>query len=331
MAGRPQQGSRTWENRLTYIEMQVDVTHAMPKALGHEQPLFLSAWIFIPNELAYLDGKAVVLAMLNGATYDKRYWHLEAPGQPPHSFAEHFRQTGAVVILLDHLGVGRSSRPTNGHLIDRHVAASAAQAALDDIFARLRAGTLHANLPPLPAFLKFGGGHSMGAMVLVTQQAEYETFDGLIVTGYTAIGVHLLQDGELVSGDLSPIDYGKPHYVTVPHSEVRESFFWPTTSAELIALDDSMTVEVPYVLIVQSSTAGIIAEEAARITVPVYICLGEIDVSPRPHDEPSFYRGSRHVTLHILPRSGHCQVYAETRAEMFNAIEGWIRCAAALT
>jgi hypothetical protein len=58
--------------------------------------------------------------------------------------------------------------------------------------------------------------------------------------------------------------------------------------------------------------------------VPVYICLGEIDVSPDPYSEPSYFRNSPQVTLHILKRSGHCQVLASTRVEMFDRINRWI-------
>jgi len=84
-------------------------------------------------------------------------------------------------------------------------------------------------------------------------------------------------------------------------------------------------VEVPCVLSRQSTMMGIVTEDAGRIDVPVYICLGERDVSPDPHAEPGYYRASSDVTLHILPRSGHCQNFATTRGEMYARIGGWIR------
>ena len=65
--------------------------------------------------------------------------------------------------------------------------------------------------------------------------------------------------------------------------------------------------------------------KAGAIRVPVYICLGERDVSPRPYDEPRCYHSSKDVTLHILPQSGHCQTFASTRMQMVNRIDGWIR------
>ena len=61
------------------------------------------------------------------------------------------------------------------------------------------------------------------------------------------------------------------------------------------------------------------------IDVPIYINLAERDVSPDPHAEPGFYKACRDITLHILPRSGHCQNFAETRLEMFDRIDRWVR------
>lgn len=93
----------------------------------------------------------------------------------------------------------------------------------------------------------------------------------------------------------------------------------------MIAVDDSLNVEVPCTLSRQSTMMGIVTEDAGRIETPVYICLGERDVSPRPHDEPSYYKESPYITLHILPKSGHCQNFASTRMEMYDRIDGWLR------
>ncbi len=57
----------------------------------------------------------------------------------------------------------------------------------------------------------------------------------------------------------------------------------------MLAADDALLVDVLYVLSTQSIIAGIVAEDAGRIDVPVYICLGERDVSPDPHAGPGYY------------------------------------------
>jgi alpha-beta hydrolase superfamily lysophospholipase len=307
-----------------YIATLIDVTAGVAEEISQGERLFVAAWIFVPRATKRADGKDVVFAFLNGATYDKRYWHVSVPGSSGYSMAEYLQERGNIVVLLDHLGVGESSRPLNGHLIDRHVAARASQMAVTEIFNRLVEGTLDPAVPPLPQFIRVGVGHSMGGMQLITQQASYRTFDRVVITGYTAIGVHMVQNGEHKSGYLGPMDYAQPKYITVSHDIVRETFFPPDIADEVLAVDKALTVHVPYALIVQSSTAGIIAREAGEIDVPVYILLGEVDVSPDPHSEPSYYRRSPHVTLHVLKGSGHCQVFASTRVEMFERIDHWV-------
>jgi hypothetical protein len=308
---------------MSYIATLIDVTDGLPKSIAQGQRLFISAWIFIPAQTKRAHGKCAVIVLINGATYDKRYWHLSVPGRSGYSMAEFLQDRGNVVVLLDCLGVGESSRPLNGYLLDRQIAARASQVAITEIFDRLTKGVLDPSVSPLSQFTKVGVGHSMGSMLLITQQAMYRTFDRLAITGYTAIGVHVVQNGEHKSGYLGPIDYSRPAYITVAHELVRESFFYPDVADDVVAVDSAITVDVPYVLIVQSSTSGIIAKDASEIDVPVYICLGEIDLSPSPHSEPSYYGNSPQVILHILKRSAHCQVFATTRAEMFDRIDRW--------
>ena len=73
------------------------------------------------------------------------------------------------------------------------------------------------------------------------------------------------------------------------------------------------------------------ATDVGRIDTPVYICQGERDNSPDPHKEPSYYRASRDVTLHILGGSGHCHNFATTRHELWDRMHGWSRSLAAAT
>ena len=106
---------------------------------------------------------------------------------------------------------------------------------------------------------------------------------------------------------------------------MRDTFHWDDVPEDVLAVDDSMMVDVPYVIGAQAATAGIVRDDAARIDVPIYINLGERDVSPDPHAEPGFYRASRDITLHILPRSAHCQNFANSRIEMYDRIDRWVR------
>ncbi len=307
---------------MSYIPVRIDVTSALPGDITEGRTIEIAAWVF-PATGAPPPVPSVV-ALLNGGSYDKRYFHFEVLGRSGYSTAEALAGRGHVVVLLDHLGVSESSRIPTQRKATRHVAALANHAAVTEIFARLATGSLDPSIQPMPRMLKVGGGHSMGGFQTITQQAEHATYERVLILGYTAIGVHLTINGEQVPAE-RPYDEAMGDYWRLDHAAIAESFHWGDVPSDVLEVDEALSVEVPQMLSNQSITIGIVTEDAGKIDVPVYICLGERDVSPRPYDEPGCYKRSRDVTLHILPRSGHCQSFASTRLEMIERIDGWIR------
>ncbi len=300
-----------------------DVTDVLPREVRGDRRLTIATWIFPPT--GPVAGTPTVVALLNGGTYDKRYFHVQVDGRTGYSMAEHLAACGHLVILLDHLGVGESGRAAKQMSVTRQVAAAANHAALQQAYRGLAQGALIPGMAPLDRFLKVGGGHSMGGMQTITQQALHATYDRVLILGYTAIGVHLCLGGQSVSAHPGDLDPAQPDYALRDRALLRATFHWDDVPDDVLAADDALLVEVPYVLSTQSITAGIVSEDAGRIAVPVYLCLGERDVSPDPHAEPGYYRASPDVTLHILPRSAHCQNFASTRQVMWDRIDAWIR------
>lgn len=303
------------------VDLRIDVSAALPAAITGGEPLEIALWLFLPDRLPE---RPAVISLLNGGTYDRRYFHFDVPGRSDYSCAEYLRARGHIVVLPDHLGIGASGRAKDQMQATRHVCAAANHVALEQVYASLAQGTLVPGLPPVPAFFKAGGGHSMGGFQTITQQAAHGTFDACLILGYTAFGVHLSVGGQPISADPGELDLTQPDYAKRDRAFLRSTFHWDDVPEDVIAVDDSLLVEVPYVLSTQSITEGIVREDAARIAVPIYINLGERDVSPDPHAEPGFYRASRDITLHILPRSGHCQNFANSRIEMYDRIDRWI-------
>lgn len=306
---------------MTPIAVRIDVSEFLPAEVTAGARVHIAAWVFPPTG-APVDA---VVALLHGGSYDKRYFHCRIPGRPGYSVAEALAGRGYCVVLTDHLGVGESSRSPNQMKVTRHVAALANHMAVTEIFRRLRQGSLHDSLAPMPGLLRVGGGHSMGCCQIITQQAEHATYDRILILGYTAIGAHAYVDGRLVGADPGPPDLTQRDYWTTDRSLYRTTFHWDDVPADVLAYDDSLCVDVPYMLLTQCLTAGIVSADAGRIDVPVYICLGERDCSPDPHAEPSYYGRSPYVALHILPRSGHCQTFASSRDEMIERIDRWIQ------
>ncbi|CAN7644104.1 hypothetical protein LJR225_005028 [Phenylobacterium sp. LjRoot225] len=310
------------------IPLSFDVTEALPAAATGGRRAAISGWLFFPDDLGRLGGRPAAITLGAGGSYDKRYHHAEIEGFPGYSAAEHLASLGNIVLLSDHLGVGESTRLLQQRNATRQVVAMANHAAVGQFYARLRSGGLHPDLPPIPDFARIGGGHSMGGMLTIIQQAEHRSYDGVMVIGYTAEGVHFTMQGQkLRAADFIPTE--GPDYSRNDRAALHEGFHWEDVPPAVIAADDLLAVETPACIGLDSIRTHIVKDEAARIDVPVYVCLAERDVSPDPHGEPAYYRSSRDVTLHILPRSGHCQTFAGTRRQMWDRMHHWSRGVAA--
>jgi len=309
---------------MSYVSIKIDVTDALPVDATQGATVEIAAWVFPPNTAKAPEVPSTIV-LLNGGTYDKRYFHVEVPGRSNYSVADEISARGHLVILPDHLGVWESSKLPDQRKATRRIAALANHAAVTEIYRRLEAGTLDPSIPPMPRFIKAGGGHSMGGSQSLAQQAEFETYDRLMIIGFTAIGVHAHVNGQRI-----PMPDVVPHweddYRLIQHRDLEAAaFHWDDVPQDVLEVDDALSAPVPREISGASVVQGIASEDAGRVTVPVYICLGEKDVSPRPYDEPSYYTSSKDVTLHILPRSGHCQSFASTRLEMIDRIDGWLR------
>jgi pimeloyl-ACP methyl ester carboxylesterase len=310
---------------MRYIAVKIDVTDALPQDVTDGALVEIAAWIFPPNPWA-APATPSTITLLNGGTYDKRYFHFEVPGREGYSAAEALAEHGHLVILPDHLGISDSSKLPDQKKATRRIAALANHVAVSEIYRRLKTGTLDPSIPGMPRFVKAGGGHSMGGCQSLAQQAEFETYERLLILGFTAIGVHADVNGERIP--MEEVTRGpKDDYIFTQHRDLAKTaaFHWVDLPDDVLEVDDQLSTPVPREIAVASVSMGIASEDASKIKVPVYICLGEKDVSPRPYDEPHYYTSSFDVTLHILPRSGHCQSFASTRMEMIDRIDGWLR------
>ena len=310
---------------MTPISLSFDVTDALPLEVTEGQRISIAAWLFIPEDRAQLGAKPVTMVLLSGGSYDKRYFHAEFPGCSGYSAAAYLASRGNIVLIPDHLGIGESSRAPNQRKATRHIVAQANHAAVSQFYAHLASGDLHETLPPLAHFLKVGGGHSMGGMQTIVQQAAHRTYDAVMILGYTAQGVHLAMRGnKLRAADFIPPG-DAPDYTANDRAPMRETFHWDDVPASLIAADDAQAVETPSHIGLDSIRTAIVIEDAATISVPIYLGLGERDVSPDPHAEPQYFRRCPDFTLHILPRAGHCHNFAGTRQLMWNRMHDWAR------
>src|SRR5215217_5998387 len=89
-------------------ELRLDVSASLP----FRESLHLAASVHLPA-LATGTPRAVLVCW-PGGSYARAYWDMHIDGHPGYSFADHMAAQGYVVVAADHLGVGASSKPSDG-------------------------------------------------------------------------------------------------------------------------------------------------------------------------------------------------------------------------
>src|SRR2546430_11763535 len=308
------------------------LTFDLSERIKSGEALSQTAWLFLPEQP--LMAKAVLLC-LPGGTYDKRYCHLEVPGHPGYSFAEHLTGQGYLVVALDHLAVGESSDPHASGELSLALLADGDAAVADQVRARLREGTLADGLPPLNLPM-IGVGHSMGGCLTVLVQARSRPSDAVVLLGYAA---HFNTYNKNYTSDdpaerateaemLFRTIYGVGPDVTswmVDRAIAHQVFHAPDVPAEVIAADDAAVSRMPVRAGVETGIPGYIQQDAAAIDVPVFLAFGTVvDLTPGPYTEPANYGASGDVTLYLVDGSAHCHNFSTNRTALWNRIGGWI-------
>jgi pimeloyl-ACP methyl ester carboxylesterase len=304
------------------------------------QPLRIAAEVRAPRQ-ASLGPAPVVLVCLPGGGMNRRFFDLmpegEAAGDISFSFARQMAGRGFITVLIDHLGVGESDRPEDGYALLPELLVQANQNALQQILAGLHAGSLLADLPPLPELVAIGVGHSMGAMLTLMQQARFRPYAALALLGFSTRGMpdylipearKLAENTEAVRAELVRLARAT---FQVPYPEVKPSpqgnSLFAGAAAEprgveaVKAARDKM-LPVPAFM---SMLPGNVAPEAAQIEVPLFLALGERDIAGPPHQVPAAFPNSRDICLHILAETGHSHFLFPARTGLFNRLGGWAR------
>ena len=291
------------------MEQAADLLVKIPvKTFEHDQHVV--AWIFVPDQFP---PRSVVFCV-PGGTFSKLYYHPDVGGAAGYSMAAFLRERGHLVVALDNLGVGDSSRPVDGAALDKTAMADANAQAVAFVVDHLRAGTLSPNLPVMGDIPVVGVGHSMGGLSSVVLQAKHGSFDALAVLGWTN------QQGTNTGHD-RPI---AESYTSVSRDSLRPFFHCSDVPESVMAADDRHVEPIPSGMLRDAGRDGVTAVEAAKIAVPVFICFGEFDLCPTPHLEPATYMASRDVTLLVLQGSAHNQNFAATRQTLFQRLANWI-------
>jgi pimeloyl-ACP methyl ester carboxylesterase len=276
-----------------------------------------------------------VWCCLPGGRCTTGYFDLVVDGDDTsYSMAAFLADAGCVVLAVDHLGTGRSSRADDEFLLTPEVVAAANHAAFTALLDRLAAGRLAPELSPAGPLAPIGLGHSMGGMLAMVEQARHATFGGVVNLGSGGDGLpQYLRDPGWATADLAAVraslaDLARVQFGSAPaagrpamafHARdvpaaVREAFARQTTNL------------IPACALASLLPSGTDPERAA-VTVPVFLGFGEHELCPDVHGTVRRYRSATDITLMVLAGSGHCHNQAGQRRQLWERLLAWARSA----
>jgi pimeloyl-ACP methyl ester carboxylesterase len=308
----------------TSIDLTVDVTDAA----GLGEPLTTAVTVTLPDERAdSADAPPIVCFGFPGGGYSRQYFTFDMPGASGGGQAGWHAARGWVFVSCDHLFVGESSAPSEPDKLSFEVVAAANAATVADVLARLADGSVHDGFPALRNPIAIGIGQSMGGCFTIVQQARHTTYAGVGILGFSGLhtalafppGTEPPANPFEIRADGLPAATWVFHYDDEPPDLVAQDMIgYPLR--DRVPVWGSATVPP---CATQMLDKGCVTDEAAAITVPVFVGVGERDVCPDPHAEPTAYSGSRDITVFVCPRMSHMHNFASTREQFWARLHAW--------
>jgi hypothetical protein len=319
------------------VEVTVDVT----EAAGLGDVLHTRATVTLP-ERGDVPRRPIVCFGFPGGSYSRGYYTFAMPGSNGVGQAGWHADRGWVFVSCDHVSVGDSTSPADPTRLTIENLAAANAATVEHIWARLLSGTLADDVRPLIDPVRLGIGQSMGGFLVMIQQGQHGTFDGIGLLGDSVYGAEFPVPPELgpmptphvprgqfpkeAPAAFGPRDDGLPiatygfHYDDEPEEIVRRDMLeWPTRQGEMPSWG---TPSIPLCALSMASP-GAGAVEAALVEVPIFLGWGERDVCQNPLREAAAFRRTSDVTIFVCPRMCHMHNFASTRERFWSRIEAW--------
>ena len=289
-------------------------THHFPlttKVVGLHGKASIAADVYFPHHMQH---PPVLFLLVAGDTFNRKaYWDLEI-GDGSYSCARYLAGQGFAVATFDSLGVGESVCELNGYELRPEIMAEALHDAQAQLRSKLTDGTLVLGQPLTPFTVLVG--HSTAALQAVIAQAHKQSADALIIQNMPDIPSAIPGFTEEVNRQLNSCN-------AVGYLKPPPEFFYPffygsyPPPAPLLAAIDRMAEPVPAQLLRSLYGAGVLAEYASDIEVPVLLTFAEEDPVLDPLYELSVYQRSPSRSLFIQAQAAHCGNFAPTRRELW--------------
>ena len=311
------------------IRRQIDVGNPLPG----EDPLVVGIDVTLPDP-SLLSVSPIVFFCVPGGGLNSRYYDLHVDGDARFSFAAAMAARGIITVAMDPLGIGASSKPRDGFNLTPEVVARAAALVCKGVISELCAGSFHSSVPPLPELISIGTGHSLGGLLIVLQQVQWRSFDGVALLGFGTGGLPSALDAELRSlagkpdrvreevVGLARARYAEPYFELPAAGRARAIYGGGAEPRALDALREARD-RVLATASVFAIVPGSSAPDAANIDVPVFLAVGDKDMCGPPHELPASFPGSSDVTLFRLANTGHTHFVFASAPRLFARMANW--------
>jgi pimeloyl-ACP methyl ester carboxylesterase len=303
-----------------------DVTFDVPPLPG-DAAAAISGTLYRPEKTLAGSPASSILFVVPGASYTRSYWNAEVEGLAGYSFAEFMTDRGFVVMAVDNLGTGASSRPVDGISVTVEAMADANHAFVVQLEGALQRGDLFSNREPLGEWGLIGIGHSMGASVTTIHQSKYRDFSRVVNLGYSAFSTEEKLKLEGIEGSGAP-DSAPGALPTGTYIELDRTLFpfYAKDVPDVVRAADARDATVVPLgalatMMQEPVTTG---PHMAQIDTPVFVAYGQQDVSPDPLGDAVRYSKSPDLTLFRLHESAHCHNFASTRNLLWERLANWL-------
>ncbi len=269
-----------------------------------------------------------VLYCMPGGGMSAKYFDLGGEDKPSYSFARYFAARGSLVVAIDPVGVADSEGPEDSYALFPDQIVEQYLATIKSLRKGFASGDLHPDLKALEAKVEIGVAHSMGAALTIMAQAAKHPFDALLLLGFGTKGLPQMmdEDEQAVAGDREKIlehlpDFARKRFAGVQYPRIPDAHHEPSEATELLKQAADVLLPLSAVL---SMFPGNVAPEAAQVTCPVFLGVGDRDMTGPPHDLPNEYPLSRDVSLYVIEKCGHHGLVADTRAAFFDRMLHWV-------
>jgi pimeloyl-ACP methyl ester carboxylesterase len=299
----------------------------------------LAADVFVP---ATIVGPRTVMVCLPGGGMSRGYFDVDAPGEHGnYSMARHMAAQGFVVVTIDPPGVGDSDVPDDGYTLNVQTVADCCAGAVDVVLGMLRAGEVQG--VSAGDLTSIGVGHSAGAMITTVQQARHRQHAALGLFGFGNDGGIAARQSQMAEefealealddvaefqrrvAELARTRFGTP--LPRSSSTATSPFLLGGMEVPEPVLDALGDVKSNLIAVVglTSMVSGSVNAEMAAVDVPVFLGIGERDITGPAHAIPAAYSGAPEVLLYVLPGAGHNHNVAPNRELLWDRLATWLR------